>query len=182
MQTAKVLNYLQSPITVPYFTFFIGVWIYLRHYINLRILFSVLTEFATRGPFDFDWAAQQYKGRLAQVICFALLATLQAINLFWLFFILRIGFTALFSDVAKDERSEDEYTEDEPAKGEEKAANGRVKEDEGKAGVATGVETRAQANGRARGGQANGGLIESEAARKEGESYADAVKDGSSNG
>jgi hypothetical protein len=41
-QTSKVLNYLDSPIVVPYFVFFVGTWVYLRHYHNLRFLFSML--------------------------------------------------------------------------------------------------------------------------------------------
>ena len=95
----------------PYFAFFIGVWIYLRHYINLRILWAVLTEYATVGPFELNWETQQYKCRLAQVITFTLLASLQAVNLFWLFLILRIAWRIVASSVVADERSDDEDDE-----------------------------------------------------------------------
>ncbi|KAF4551327.1 TLC domain-containing protein 1 [Elsinoe fawcettii] len=108
LATSKVLNYLDSPLTLPYFFLFIGVWTYMRHYINLCILWSVLTEFRTVGPFVLNWDTQQYKCSLSQVICFSLLATLQAVNLFWLFLILRIGYRFVTTKVGKDDRSDDE--------------------------------------------------------------------------
>lgn len=110
-QTSKVLNYLDSPIVAPYFAFFIGVWVYLRHYINLRILWAVLTEFATVGPFELNWETEQYKCFLAQCIAFTLLASLQAVNLFWLFLILRIAWRILANSVIADDRSDDEDDE-----------------------------------------------------------------------
>lgn len=113
MQTSKTLNYLDHIITVPYFGMFVGMWIYLRHYLNLKILWAVLTEFRTVGPFELNWETQQYKCWISQYITFALLASLQAVNLFWLFLILRILKNYLFSNVKKDERSEDEDTEEE---------------------------------------------------------------------
>lgn len=67
-----------------------------------------MTEFRTVGPFELDWAGEQYKCLLSQVITFTLLASLQAVNLFWLFLILRIGYHYVFTHVATDERSEDE--------------------------------------------------------------------------
>lgn len=89
----------------------------MRHYINLRILWATLTEFQTIGPFGVDWEAQQYKGRLSQVITFGLLATLQSINLFWLFLILRIAIRIVIDDVKEDVRSEgEESDEEEPVK------------------------------------------------------------------
>jgi len=110
-QTSKVLNYLDSPIVAPYFAMFIGVWVYLRHYINLRILWCVCTTFATVGPFELNWETEQYKCWIAQAIAFTLLASLQAVNLFWLFLILRIAWRILASSVIADERSDDEDDE-----------------------------------------------------------------------
>lgn len=100
-------------ITAPYFGVFVGVWIYLRHVLNLKILWAVLTEFRTVGPFELNWETQQYKCWISQYITFALLASLQAVNLFWLFLILRILKNYLFTNVKKDERSEDEDSEEE---------------------------------------------------------------------
>lgn len=82
------------------------VWGYLRHYLNLRLLYAVLTEFRSVGPFELDWETQQYKCWISQYITFALLACLQSVNVFWFFLILRIAKNIVFSDVIKDERSE----------------------------------------------------------------------------
>ena len=87
------------------------MWIYLRHYLNLKILWAVLTEFRTVGPFELNWETQQYKCWISQYITFALLACLQAVNLFWLFLILRILKNYIFNNVTKDERSDDEDEE-----------------------------------------------------------------------
>lgn len=97
----------------PYFGTFIFVWVYLRHYLNLRILWATLTEFRTVGPFELNWETQQYKCWISQYITFALLACLQAVNLFWLFLILRIAKNYVLSNIAQDERSEDEDEEEE---------------------------------------------------------------------
>ncbi|KAK4988773.1 sphingosine N-acyltransferase lag1 [Elasticomyces elasticus] len=135
-QTSKTLNYLSSPLTVPYFAMFIGIWTYLRHYLNLRILHSILTEFAVVGRFDLSWPEEQYKCWISQYISFALLACLQAVNLFWLFLIVRIAWRMVMSQIVADERSEDE--EEEGFERELEVA-GRGKEEEGDGdGVAVG--------------------------------------------
>lgn len=110
---------------------FVGIWIYCRHYLNLKILWAVLTEFRTVGPFELNWETQQYKCWISQYITFALLASLQAVNLFWLFLILRILKNYLFNSIRKDERSDDEDTEEE-----EEAEQGQS----GRATLATGAE------------------------------------------
>jgi very-long-chain ceramide synthase len=175
-QTSKVLNYLDSPIVIPYFIFFLCVWVYLRHYQNLRIFVSMLplpspfpapitarlhtfftgvestltpliaplharlaqispsaaamvsasyaslfspesvSQFAAVGPYELNWDTQQYKCWISQWITFWLLAALQAVNLFWLFLILRILWrvVATIGDEVRDERSEyDSEEEDE---------------------------------------------------------------------
>ncbi|KAJ5690712.1 Sphingosine N-acyltransferase lac1 [Penicillium macrosclerotiorum] len=113
LATSKTLNYLDSIIVAPYFGMFVGMWIYLRHYLNLKILWAVLTEFRTVGPFELNWETQQYKCWISQYITFGLLASLQAVNLFWLFLILRILANYVFNSVRKDERSDDEDSEEE---------------------------------------------------------------------
>jgi acyl-CoA-dependent ceramide synthase len=50
-QTSKILNYLDSDLVIPYFVLFMGVWTYLRHYQNLRIILSILP---LPSPFP-DW-------------------------------------------------------------------------------------------------------------------------------
>lgn len=87
------------------------VWIYLRHYLNLGIIYSLFTEFRTVGPFELDWAAEQYKCWLSQYITTILLSALQALNLFWLFFIVRIAYRFIFNGAASDDREDDEESE-----------------------------------------------------------------------
>ncbi|CEJ81553.1 hypothetical protein VHEMI01674 [[Torrubiella] hemipterigena] len=113
LATSKVLNYLDHWLIGPYFFVFLCVWVYLRHYINIRILISLFTEFRTVGPFELDWAAEQYKCTLSQFITAGLLMSLQALNLFWLFYIVRIAVRFLISpEQATDDRSDDEEEEE----------------------------------------------------------------------
>ncbi|KAL7900840.1 TLC domain-containing protein [Trichoderma sp. SZMC 28014] len=117
LASSKALNYIDHPIVPPYFATFVVVWIYMRHYINLKIIWSLFTEFRTVGPFELNWETQQYKCWISQYITAALLASLQALNLFWLFYILRIAFRFIRDKEATDDRSdEDDDEEDEQPK------------------------------------------------------------------
>ncbi|OJJ44920.1 hypothetical protein ASPZODRAFT_650512 [Penicilliopsis zonata CBS 506.65] len=149
LATSKTLNYLDSIITAPYFGMFVCAWIYLRHFLNLKILWAVLTEFRTVGPFELNWETQQYKCWISQIITFALLASLQAVNLFWLFLILRILKTYVFSNIRKDTRSDDE-DEDEEEEDEEDEEEGQQEsaQENNRASLATGAETRSSATKR----------------------------------
>lgn len=112
LAVSKDLNYLDSPLVGPWFAVFVGVWIYLRHYINLKILWSVLTEFRTVGDFTLNFATQQYKCWISLPIVFVLIGALQLVNLYWLFLILRILYRFVFGGVAQDDRSDDESEEE----------------------------------------------------------------------
>lgn len=79
---------------------------------NLRILYSITTEFKTVGPFELAFERQQYKCWISQYITFLLLAMLQALNLFWLFLIMRITYNVVFKNVKRDVRSDNEEEED----------------------------------------------------------------------
>lgn len=109
---SKTLNYLDSSLTGPFFTLFMAVWIYSRHYLNIKILYSILTEFKTVGPFELNWETQQYKCWISQYITFALIFALHLVNLYWLFLILRILYRMVFQNIKKDDRSDDEDSED----------------------------------------------------------------------
>jgi acyl-CoA-dependent ceramide synthase len=111
LATSKTLNYLDHRFTGPYFGFFIFVWIYMRHYINLKIIWSVFTEFRSVGPWELNWTTQFYKSGVAQSIAVVLLGSLQAVNLFWLWLILKVAWRYVVSNVAQDERSDDEDDE-----------------------------------------------------------------------
>jgi very-long-chain ceramide synthase len=104
----------------PYFFVFVVVWIYMRHFINLRIIWSLFTEFKTVGPYGVNWETGQYKGTLAFCITLGLLSSLQALNLIWLFYILRIAYRFVVLNVAEDDRSDGEDEEDEDKEKDEK--------------------------------------------------------------
>ncbi|KAF7519158.1 hypothetical protein G7054_g13197 [Neopestalotiopsis clavispora] len=107
-QIAKSLNYINSPLQGPAFGLCIVIWTYLRHCINLRILYSLYTEFSTVGPYELNWDTEQYKCTLSNIITFTLLAGLQTVNLYWLWCLMRNAYRFLFLGIAKDDRSEDE--------------------------------------------------------------------------
>ncbi|POR38971.1 Sphingosine N-acyltransferase LAG1 [Tolypocladium paradoxum] len=109
---SKSLSYIGSPLLAPFFALSIGSWIYLRNYLNLRILYSVLTEFRTVGPYELDWETEQYKCWISNVVTFVLLAGLQALNLFWLYCLLRNAYRFVVHNIAKDDRSEAEEETD----------------------------------------------------------------------
>ncbi|KAH8600494.1 hypothetical protein B0O99DRAFT_610808 [Bisporella sp. PMI_857] len=111
ISTSKTLNYLDHPLVGPYFALFIGVWIYLRHYLNLVILWSEFNEFKTVGPYILDWEAEQYKCNISHWISTALLSTLQALNLFWLYYIIRIAYRFVFRNELEDDRSDNDDNE-----------------------------------------------------------------------
>ncbi|KAI0971824.1 TLC domain-containing protein [Xylaria arbuscula] len=111
LATSKTLNYIDHWATGPYFFVFMCVWGYLRHYLNLRIIWSLFTEFKTVGPYELNWETQQYKCDISFVITLALLSSLQALNLFWWFFIVRIAYRFVVYNTADDDRSEAEASE-----------------------------------------------------------------------
>ena len=100
------------------------------------------------------------------MITFTLLASLQAINLFWLFLILRIAYNVVVREPVKDVRSDDEGEDDEVIeKRQEKKINGTAIEGHETTkpavllnGKAVGDEALAHANGHANGGVKRGDM------------------------
>ncbi|GAV52055.1 hypothetical protein ZYGR_0AG00460, partial [Zygosaccharomyces rouxii] len=113
LSLSKTVNYLDHPLTPTVFIIFIFHWVYLRHWVNMRILWSVLTEFRTVGNYVLNFATQQYKCWIFLPIVFSLIAALQLVNLYWMFLILRILYRLLKDNVRKDERSDSESDEEE---------------------------------------------------------------------
>ncbi|KAK4221657.1 putative sphingosine N-acyltransferase-like protein [Podospora fimiseda] len=124
---AKSLNYMESGLQGYAFGVCVLVWIYLRHWINGRILWSMLPggEFETVGPeYKMDWEREMFKGPVANAVTFGLLGCLQGLNLFWLWCLGRAGYKFLFLGVAKDDRSGDE--DEGEGEGEDVQVTGRV--------------------------------------------------------
>ena len=111
-----MLKYLDSALLAPYYALFMASWIYMRHYLNLRIIYALFTDFKTVGPYHLDWAAGYFKCEIAFYITLALLSALQALNLFWLVYIVRIAWRFVRYRTADDERSEGEEEEGEAEK------------------------------------------------------------------
>ncbi|KAG0654960.1 sphingosine N-acyltransferase lag1 [Monosporozyma unispora] len=120
LSLSKIFNYLDSAFTPIVLGAFIIVWIYTRHYLNLKILWSVLTEFRTVGEYRLNFAVQQYKCWISLPIVFTLIAALQLVQLYWLFLILRIVYKVATQSVYEDIRSDsdssaEDANEDEPS-------------------------------------------------------------------
>lgn len=113
LAASKLLNYIDTVATGPFFIMFMGIWIYSRHYLNIKVLYSVLTEFSTVGDFTLNWETEQYKCWISQYITFGLLFALQLVNIYWLFLIFRIAWRYVFQNITKDDRSDDEEEEEE---------------------------------------------------------------------
>ncbi|KAJ5655556.1 hypothetical protein N7507_007506 [Penicillium longicatenatum] len=109
---SKSLHYTGSDLIIPFYALNVVAWIYLRHYLNLRVLYSLLTEFRTIGPYELNWETQQYKCWISNIITFALLAMLQSLNLFWLYCLGRSSWKFLSTGEKKDDRSDDSEPEE----------------------------------------------------------------------
>jgi hypothetical protein len=57
---------------------------------RLHTWLNTPSQYASVGPFALNWDAQQYKSPLSQWITFALLAALQAVNVFWCALMFRV--------------------------------------------------------------------------------------------
>ncbi|KAI1475913.1 hypothetical protein K445DRAFT_321182 [Daldinia sp. EC12] len=121
LAVSKSLNYINNPYQGHSFGLCIIIWAYLRHCINLRIIYSLFNEFSTIGPYELDWEMEQYKCPLSNLVTFILLALLQALNLFWLYCLLRNAYRFVFLGIAKDDRSEDEAPETDTVRPETKS-------------------------------------------------------------
>ncbi|KAJ5281420.1 TRAM1-like protein [Penicillium angulare] len=111
---SKSFHYTGSDLIIPALTINVFAWVYLRHYINLRVMYSILTEFRTVGPYELNWETQQYKCWISCIITFSLLAMLQGLNLFWLYCLGRSSWKFLAYGEKKDDRSDDSEEELEP--------------------------------------------------------------------
>ncbi|CAL9733805.1 ceramide synthase Lac1p [Monosporozyma servazzii] len=113
---SKDVNYIESVLTPYVFTMFVCSWVYLRHYINIKILWSVLTEFKSVGEYRLNFALQQYKCWISLPIVFTLIGALQLVQIYWFVLILKVLYRILTMSNYVDIRSdadEDNDTESE---------------------------------------------------------------------
>ncbi|EMR09867.1 hypothetical protein PNEG_02048 [Pneumocystis murina B123] len=108
LSLSKLMNYIQCKGQALVFGFFILLWIYGRHYLNIVFLYSIFTSFKHIGPYELSWEKGHYKCWISQVIIFILLLALQIVNILWLVLILRIAYRFVVHGEAKDDRSDDE--------------------------------------------------------------------------
>ncbi|KAI1795203.1 TLC domain-containing protein [Ganoderma leucocontextum] len=108
---SKLLNYIQwDRAKVVTFACFFCIWTYFRHWLNWRMLYSILFEFDLMpetskrwSPKDGVWVLWGMKYHI-----FASLAVLQALNLFWYFLIWRVAVRGVSNRGVTDVRSDDE--------------------------------------------------------------------------
>ncbi|KAJ3512540.1 hypothetical protein NLJ89_g3464 [Agrocybe chaxingu] len=117
---SKLLNYIQWNTAKVYaFGVFFVIWTYFRHYLNIKILWSVWFEQPNIPEWtkQWDWAAGTYMPGWMQFQIFLPLFLLQLLNLFWYSLMVKILLRALATAEADDDRSDDEDEgDDEPEK------------------------------------------------------------------
>ena len=112
IKLSKSVHYTGSDLVIPFYATSVVSWIYLRHYLNLHILYSLFTDFQNVGPYELNWETQQYKCWISNIITFALLAMLQSLNLFWLYCLMRSSWKFLAYGEKKDDRSDESEPEE----------------------------------------------------------------------
>ncbi|KAF8640138.1 hypothetical protein AX17_001374 [Amanita inopinata Kibby_2008] len=113
---SKLLNYIQWDVAKMFaYVFFMFVWTYFRHYLNLKILWSVWFEFDLIPEVAKQWKTEDgvWLAHWMRYQVFAPLFLLQLLNLFWYYLMWRILVRALVTKKADDERSDDEEDKDE---------------------------------------------------------------------
>ncbi|KAF5387711.1 hypothetical protein D9615_000494 [Tricholomella constricta] len=116
---SKLLNYIQwEKSKVVSFVIFIFVWTYFRHYLNLKILWSVWFEIPLAPEWTNVWNAKEgvYLPSWMPNQIFLPLALLQILNLFWYYLMMRILYRAITTNKTDDSRSDDEDDDDEDDK------------------------------------------------------------------
>jgi len=113
---SKILNYIQWNNAKTYsFVVFFAVWTYFRHYLNIRILWSVWYELLPLIPDhakQWNWSMGVYMAPWMRYQVFIPLVLLQFLNLFWYYLMVRILYRAVFSEQFSDDRSDDEDEKD----------------------------------------------------------------------
>ncbi|KAF8608844.1 longevity assurance proteins LAG1/LAC1 [Ceratobasidium sp. AG-I] len=110
LAASKMFNYLDMEISKSIaFTFFAAVWTYTRHYLNLRMIWSVWYEFWLIRPENRFWDTVRgvWMAPWMRYQIFIPMVLLQCVNLFWYWNIWRIIITTIvFKKELDDDRSE----------------------------------------------------------------------------
>lgn len=113
---SKCINYTQYKRTSEVsFAIFLCIWTYFRHWQNLRILYSIYTEYDVLVPeFARRWSPSNevYLTGWMKWQIFSPIMLLQILNLFWYFLIWRVVYRMIAGHAASDVR-EDGETDDE---------------------------------------------------------------------
>jgi len=105
------LNYIRCDTAKVYsFVVFFGVWTYFRHFISIKILWSVLYEFSHIPEWTkrWSWSEGVYLVGWMRYQIFLALFLLQLLNLFWYYLMIRILIRAVRKTDIDDDRSDDE--------------------------------------------------------------------------
>ncbi|KAF8745908.1 hypothetical protein AX14_004213 [Amanita brunnescens Koide BX004] len=108
---SKLLNYIQWNTAKLYsFAIFMCVWTYFRHWLNLRILWSVWFEFDLIPQSAKQWKPEDgvWLTHWMRYQVFAPIVLLQLLNLFWYYLMWKILVRAVITLEADDDRSDDE--------------------------------------------------------------------------
>ncbi|KAF8913991.1 TLC domain-containing protein [Gymnopilus junonius] len=121
---SKLLNYIQWNTAKLYaYVLFFAIWTYFRHYLNIRILWSVWYELPNIPEWTkkWSWSEGVYLVGWMRYQVFIPLLLLQFLNLFWYYLMVKILIRGLTSDKVSDNRSDDEDDgeEDSPDKKDE---------------------------------------------------------------
>jgi len=111
LAVAKLCNYLRwETAAAVAFSTFVCVWTYLRHFLNIKIIWSVWTQWKNVPEYSkrFEPKEGVWMVWWIQYQIIVPIILLQLVNLFWYYLILRILRRAVFGPGLEDERSDDE--------------------------------------------------------------------------
>ncbi|KAF6762310.1 longevity assurance proteins LAG1 LAC1 [Ephemerocybe angulata] len=108
---SKLLNYIQWNTAKIYsFVTFFCIWSYFRHYLNLKILYSVWFESSDvpKSSKVWNWSTGAYLPSWMPYAIWVSIAALQVLNLIWYRLICKILIRAIMTKEADDDRSDSE--------------------------------------------------------------------------
>lgn len=110
LQFGKCISYadVNSTISTPYFAFFVGSWIYFRHYVGGITFWTLLTRYKSAITRAYAWENQPWKATSLHGVVVGLFGALQLMNIYWLYLIMRIAVKVASGETPQDERETEE--------------------------------------------------------------------------